>query len=341
VALKAHEADRALTRPDPAWRVFLVYGSDHGLVNERARGLVAAAGIDPGDPFQLVRLDGGEVAADPLKLADEANTIGLFGGQRAIWVGPTSRPLLTAVEPLLATPPRDSRVVIEAGDLNRTNPLRLAIEKAVSAAAIPCFPDQGRSLAAMLDSVLSEHGLTIDPDARTLLLGRLGADRQLSRREIEKLALYVAPRQRIMLDDVDTIVGDASAKDTDDVVDAAFTGQLRAMDGVWARLIIAGEDPSMVLGFALRHAQALALARDSMDRSAVSAADAAAGLRGVSFLRKAAIETGLRRHTSTSLSRAIQTLHAAIAHCRRQPGLAPALALRALWTVAMSAPEKG
>ena len=55
---------------------------------------------DPQDAFQLVRMDGDAIASDPLKLADEANTIGLFGGRRAIRVSPTSKPLLAALEPL-------------------------------------------------------------------------------------------------------------------------------------------------------------------------------------------------------------------------------------------------
>jgi DNA polymerase-3 subunit delta len=103
VAIKAHEADRALAKPDPAWRLVLIYGPDAGLVSERAAALARASVDDANDAFQLVRMDGDDVASDPLKLVDEANTIGLFGGRRAIRVSPTSKPLLAAVEPLLAT----------------------------------------------------------------------------------------------------------------------------------------------------------------------------------------------------------------------------------------------
>src|SRR5690606_30017510 len=98
--IKAHEADRTLARPDPAWRLFLFYGPDAGLVSERAAALARTSVDDPQDAFQLVRMSGDDIAADPLKLVDEANTIGLFGGRRAIRVSVTSKPLLAAVEPL-------------------------------------------------------------------------------------------------------------------------------------------------------------------------------------------------------------------------------------------------
>ena len=112
VAIKTHEAGRTLARIDPAWRLILFYGPDAGLVSERGAALARTSVDDPLDAFQLVRMDGDSVAADPLKLVDEANTIGLFGGRRAIRLSPTSKPLLAAVEPLIATPSQDSLVSI-------------------------------------------------------------------------------------------------------------------------------------------------------------------------------------------------------------------------------------
>ena len=126
VAIKAHEAERALQRLDPAWRVILLYGPDNGLVSERAALIARAAVDDPSDAFQLIRMDGDAVAGDPARLADEANTIGLFGSRRALRVSASARSLLTAVEPLLARPSDDALVVIEAGELQKSNPLRLA-----------------------------------------------------------------------------------------------------------------------------------------------------------------------------------------------------------------------
>ncbi|MBN9446786.1 MAG: DNA polymerase III subunit delta, partial [Bosea sp.] len=158
--IKAHEADRTLARPDPAWRLFLFYGPDAGLVSERAAALARTSVDDPQDAFQLVRMSGDDIAADPLKLVDEANTIGLFGGRRAIRVCGTSKPLLAAVEPLLATPSKDAVVIVEAGDLQRSNPLRTACEKARSALAVPCYGDAARDLGGIVDEMVRGAGKT-------------------------------------------------------------------------------------------------------------------------------------------------------------------------------------
>ena len=47
---------------------------------------MASAVDDPTDPFSLVRMDGDDLAAEPSRLVEEAMTVPLFGGRRAIRV---------------------------------------------------------------------------------------------------------------------------------------------------------------------------------------------------------------------------------------------------------------
>src|SRR6478609_6561310 len=129
VALKSSEADSFAARPDPARAVVLVFGPDAGLVSERVDAIVRASVDDPADPFSLVRLDGDTIASDPARLSDEALTVPLFGGRRAIRVRAGSRNIVPAVEGVLAAPLRDCRVVIEAGDLKRNAALRTVCER--------------------------------------------------------------------------------------------------------------------------------------------------------------------------------------------------------------------
>jgi DNA polymerase-3 subunit delta len=143
VAVKAGDVAGVLRKPDPRALVFLVYGPDTGLVNERARLIVERSVEDPADPFQLIRLDGDVIAADPARLVDEAGTIGLFGARRAIWVKATSKNIAPAVDAVLGAPVQDTVVVIEGGDLAKSAPLRTLCEKSPRALALPCYADSG------------------------------------------------------------------------------------------------------------------------------------------------------------------------------------------------------
>src|SRR6202020_3036425 len=113
VALRGKEIDVFRARPVPGRPILLLYGPDAGLVRERADALLASAVDDPSDPFSLVRLDGDELAAEPSRLVDEAMTIPLFGGRRAIRIRAGSRSFARGPGTPAASPPKDCRIVIE------------------------------------------------------------------------------------------------------------------------------------------------------------------------------------------------------------------------------------
>src|SRR5215468_1120368 len=154
VALKAAQVDAFLAKP--AHPVVLVFGPDSGLVRERAEALIRASVDDVNDPFSLARLDGDELAGEPTRLVEEATTIPLFGGRRAVWVKAGGRNFAPAVEALLAAASPDCRVVIEAGDLRRNAPLRVLIERARNAAALPCYEDDEKALDRLIDAEMRE-----------------------------------------------------------------------------------------------------------------------------------------------------------------------------------------
>src|SRR3982750_1250327 len=210
VALRGKEIDAFLARPDLGRPIILLYGPDAGLVRKRAEALLASAVDDPNDPFSLVKLDGDELSAEPSRLVDEALTIPLFGGRRAIRVRAGSRSFASGVDALADSPLKDCRVVIEAGELRPESPLRKACERAKTAVAIGCYPDTERDLAKLIEDELRVANLRIAPDARASLVSLLGGDRQASRNELRKLVLYAHGAREVTLDDVLAVVADAS-----------------------------------------------------------------------------------------------------------------------------------
>lgn len=319
--------------PDPRIPVILVYGPDTGLVTERAKALAEGFVPDTGDPFALVRIDGDVVASDPGRLCDEAGTVGLFGGKRAIWVRPGTRNVAPAVEAVLGIPVTDTRIVVEAGDLTKGNPLRALCEKSQRALAIPCYPDDERALADLIDRTLRSHDLRIDRDAREVLVRSLGGDRRASLMEIEKLALYAAGKGTITLDDVEAVVSDVAASVLNTLIDAAFDGRAETVERDSRRFRQEGLDPGQVIGSALRHATALlALRLDNPDKTPAAMA---AAWRGLHFKRKASIERQLAIWGPGRLRQAVDILQQAVLACRRaEPALAEALASAALLRIA-------
>src|SRR6185437_9249459 len=120
--------------------------------------------------FSYVRMDGDELSAEPSRLVEEAMTIPMFGGRRAIRVRAGSRSFASGVDTLADSPIKDCRIVIEAGELRPESPLRKACERAKTAVAIGCYPDGERDLAKLIDDEMKASNLKIAPDARAALM---------------------------------------------------------------------------------------------------------------------------------------------------------------------------
>jgi DNA polymerase-3 subunit delta len=341
VAIKSADAEAFVARPNPARPIVLLFGPDAGLVRERAERIIRASVDDPRDPFSLAHLEGDELASEPSRLAEEAHTVPLFGGRRAVWVKAGSRNFAAAVEMLLAAAPKDCRVVIEAGDLRRNAPLRVVCEKAKSAAAIGCYTDSKDELERLVDEELRQAQLAIAPDARDALVSLIGGDRLASRGEIRKLALYARGQDRVLLDDVLAVVADASTLTLDTAVDAAFAGRAPEVETHVGKVLAAGTSASAIMSAALRHAMQLHKARLAFDAGEGVDAALRVFIPPLHFRRKYLVEVALKAWSAPRLERAIHQLAEAVLSIRRLrapiDGLGDPLAQRTLLSIALAA----
>ncbi len=341
VALRGKDIDAFLARPDPGRPIILLYGPDAGLVRERADALLASAVDDPNDPFSLVKLDGDELSAEPSRLVDEAMTVPLFGGRRAIRVRAGSRSFAGGVDTLADIAIKDCRIVIEAGELRPESPLRKACERAKTAVAIGCYQDGDRELAKLIDDELRIANLRVAQEARATLMALLGGDRQASRNELRKLTLYAHGKGEVTLDDVMAVVADASELKLDPIVDGAFAGKPELVESEFAKAMIAGTYPGVIILAAQRqaawlHKSALAVAEGTPVATLLES-----GFPRLHFSRKPAVETALRHFNATRLAAIIDQLGTAALDTRKQPALAAAIAQRALLSIAANARRRG
>jgi DNA polymerase-3 subunit delta len=339
--VKSHEFDAFLKRKPLPVRLFLIYGPDRGLVSERAAALAAASGVALDDAFSVVKLDAGDIGNQPGRLIDEMKAIGLFGGERLIWIrnAGSEKGLSDGLDILADMPAGPSTLIIEAGDLKKGAALRKAAESISAAVAIPCYADDGRALQALIDQELSAENLRISPAARERLVETIGGDRLASRNEVRKLALYCRGKEMVEEQDVAEIVGDASAISTDDAVDAILKGDRDGFLHAIQKIVSSKTPVFLVLQGCLRQFQLLELMRAEMDEKRLPAAQAMASLgRHLHFRRKPIVENALRTWTGPAIRRETQRLQAAILQSRQRPALEDTIAMQTmLATVLQSA----
>jgi DNA polymerase III subunit delta len=236
------------------------------MVSDRASKLargVAAASTPPGD---VIRIDELDLENDADRLLVELQTIPMFSGRNVVRAAASRRLTAAMLKPLLDEGRLEGYLILEAGNLKPDDGLRALFEKSPKAAAVACYPDEARDLDALVREVLSVYKLTITPDAQRLLVSRLGADRALSRGEIEKLALYAYGKARIEEDDVEVAVGDASEQSMDQIILAALGGKAEAAMIAHDRALAAGESAQVIIMAAQRHLQRLHRVRLALDQ---------------------------------------------------------------------------
>ena len=297
-------------------RVVLLYGEDAGLVAERAERLVRLI-IGPGkDPFRLAELERDSVN----RIDEEMTAMALTGGRRVVRVREVTDAALKAVQAVLSGK-GEALLVLEAPD----------------AAAIACYPQEGKALEAVIRGSLSELGIAVETEALGWLAGQLGADRAITAREVEKLALYAGEGGRVDLDAARMCVGDLAGLSLDDALFAATAGDIAGADRALELAMQEGSTAVGVLRSALMHLQRLQRARAAM-AGGMTAGEATKAVRPPVFFKlEAPFSRALTLWSEAALQAACVRIWEAERSCKRTGAPAEAISRSAVRGLAQRA----
>jgi len=328
VAVKTHQAEAFLRTLDRLPQAVLLYGSDAGLVLERAAQLAQRLAGEHDPPGEILRLDDASLEDDPNRLLVELKTVPMFSGRKILRASAGRRITAATLRPLLEEGPLEGYLIVEAGNLRPDEALRSLFEKSAAAAAIACFPDEARDLEAVVKDVLGSARLQIAPEALRLLLSRLGADRALSRAEIEKLALYANGKAKIEEADVEAAVGDAAELAIDRVVLATGSGRLAAALYECDRCVAGGENAQTIIAALQRHFVRLHAMRGAFEAGRALEDIMRQQRPPLHFRRKTIIEQHCRTWTLAALDGALGRINAVAKSARLNSSIDAMLAAK-------------
>lgn len=337
--VKSSDAERYAAKPPPGIVAALIFGPDSGLVRERAETMAKTIVPDLTDAFRVSELDDAALSADGARLFDEAAAISMLGGRRVVRVRGAGNGLSKLFQSFLDDPKGDALVVVEAGDLAKSASLRKVFEDADNAAAIPCYADSARDLSGVVRDALKAEGLSISAEALDDAVSRLGSDRGVTRREIEKLALYAHGKGKVAIEDVRAAMGDEAEARTDEVCDAAGEGDLKRLDLALSRLMAEDMSPIAILRVAMSHFQRLALVKAGSMQDGIDSA--IRRLRPpLHFMRASSFKAQVSRWSEERVANALDLLLEAETLCKTTGVPAEAVCGRALFNVAALARMK-
>ena len=338
--IAARRAEGFLAKPGDAVRAILLYGPDTGLVRERMVALTKNIAGSLDDPFRTMEFNADILKSDPARLPDEAAAMALTGGQRVVRFRDAADGVARVFEDWLEDPVGETMVIVTAGELGPRSRLRQAFEGADRAASVPCYADEGATLARLVRDTLKDANLTITGEALGWLTDRLGGDRELSRREMEKLITYIGPdgaSRTITADDVLACVGDTAAFDLDGLIFAMGDGDHAEVQRTYLRLTAEGTPPIAVITAAARHLVRLHETRGRM-ADGKNVDQAMMGLRPPVFFKfKSRFQAQANRWDESLLARGLDVLTEAEVMAKSTDTPTDAIAERALIQIAQAA----
>lgn len=335
--MRATSLDSFFRRPNPAVRAILICGFDEMAVSDAGRQAVAALRGKNASDVEFVELDERVIASDPGRLADEVQSYSLLGGRRIIHVRSADAGFVKAVAPLLKTPTSGNLILAEAVGLRKTSPLRVLFEEAETALCCALPDETDESALAIIDKVMRQAGLTIGDEAKHRVVEGTGKSSALVRLEAEKLALYCSGKGTVAVADVEAVCGGGDEPAVDDLVLASFAGAVSDSDQNFHQLLRSGEDAGRIAVAAHQHALRLIDLRRDIERG-MSPDQAVRSARPPIFFKlQEPMMDELRTWQLESLLGVAASLAGAVRDGRSNPGLASAIAGRALLSVARKA----
>lgn len=257
--------ERMLDRPDPNVRLYLLYGPDEAASAALVGRLARALGPDA----ERIDVDPATLKAQPGRLAEEAASMGLFGGRRYVRVAASGDECAPAIAALLDAPAAGNPVAIVTGTLRATAQSVKLVKDSPLAVGQPSYLPDGEKANALVAAIGRELGLRVDAETAGRLVAAVGADRLLIRREVEKLALFLdaAPDRPQTLDAaaLDAVGAGAGEADLSGLFAAVLDGRGDAVSTALSQVAAEGVSMVMVLRQLGTHLVRLAGMRAQVD----------------------------------------------------------------------------
>ena len=241
------------TQPKP---LYVLHGQDEFLRDEHRRRIVSQI---TGEADRQLAVADFESSAELSAVLDELRTAPLLAPHRAVVIRDAGRFVTAnarALASYLASPSTSGTLVLLVSAWKSTSRSKAeleafsALDKLARKAGefVNCSVPKESELPRYVERLAGRRGKQVSHDAAALLAAWTGADLGRLDGELEKLALYVGQRERIVIEDVGAVVVATTAAAPFALPDAIAAGRLSQALTELAALMTARGEEFRVLG---------------------------------------------------------------------------------------------
>ncbi len=200
----------------------LIYGPDQGLVKERAKTAIESISNKFENSVNISNLSIDDIKDSNNLLIDSVLQANLLAKKNIVRIKMANDSLTNILKSFLEStkPNQGGFVLLESQNLNPNSSLRKLFENDKSSPIISCYQDTKDTIINTINSTTKELSINMDKQSMDYLSTRLGNDREITKQEINKLALYTNfSKEPITFDKVLECIGDHSINNINKLCD--------------------------------------------------------------------------------------------------------------------------
>ncbi len=247
----------------------LVFGPESSVVTYRFDAIAKKISPDLSDPFLVTNLSKERLAEDKGLLSDEFFSFSMLGGRKTILIKDADTAAGAALKLLFENDDfakkSENFILIQAGDLDKSSPLRKLCEENPYFAAIACYEDDDRVIKKFIESELRKKQLKYSVQAIERLFEKFGKNRQIILSELEKITVFLGEEKNLTAEIIEKLTcGEAEISANEFVINFAarkFDVALKQLE----KLFGDGFEPITLIRFLTNYLQKLYQARTELD----------------------------------------------------------------------------
>ena len=175
---------------------FLVYGENEGLKSEIIQNLKKNlnGNIDNYDETQIL--------VNKEFFYEKILNQSLFEKQKIIIVNRCSEKIYEIIEDILEKNISDTKIILNAGMLEKKSKLRNLFEKNVELIIIPTYKDTSLGLLEIARKFFYNYKISISQEAINILVNRCNGDRGHLKTELDKILIFIHDKKSINLEEI-------------------------------------------------------------------------------------------------------------------------------------------
>lgn len=253
-------------REGEAGPLYFVHGKERYLV-DRAVELLRARVLDPRTrDFNYELFYGKEAGAS--RIAQAARTLPMMAKRRLVLVRDADEMKgdeLGALIPYVSDPAPETCLVFVAEKADQRLKFFSAFKK--HGVMLKLEPLYERQLPEFVRGEAKARGVTLAPDALTMIVDEIGADLGQLADAVERLAIYAGERKQITAEDVDKVVATTRQRSVFELANAVGAGDRAHALAVLSSMLGARESGVRIVAMLARHLRQLWITSELLERT--------------------------------------------------------------------------